>query len=117
MTTKLAILQTHFSTGAEHPGDKFNLSQLTENEGLSGRWYGEFPDDESFRNREQSKWASWDNRRSFWIQREHLLQALQDVGFDLVLEQYDSLGPHIAESMLRGYYQTDRRGTFIGVKT
>jgi hypothetical protein len=97
--------------------DKFNLSPLGENEGHLGRWYPEFGDDRSFSDREQCKWASWDNRRSFWIQREYLLQAIQDVGFDLVMEQYDGLGPNIAESMLRGYYQTDRRGTFIGIKT
>lgn len=140
VTTKVVILQTHFSTGSTNakptvPGwkknvlallgledkeretDKFNLSQLSENEGLLGQWYTEFPNDESFRERENSKWASWDNRQSFWIQREQLIQALQDVGFDLVMEQYDSLGPNIAENMLRGYYQTDRRGTFIGIKT
>jgi hypothetical protein len=63
------------------------------------------------------KWASWDNRQSFWVQREYLLQAIRDVGFDLVMEQFDSLGPQIAENMLRGFYHTDRRGTFIGIKT
>ena len=136
VTTKLLILQTHFSTDTIYTRsrlptwarkvlakvkkgqtDKFNLSQVSENEGLAGRWYQEFLDDESLSKRETYKWASWDNRRSFWIQREYLLQAIQDVGFDLVMEQFDSLGPNIAESMLRGYYQTDRRGTFIGIKT
>ena len=61
--------------------------------------------------------GSWDNRRSFWIQREYLLQAIHDVGFDLVMEQFDSLGPNIAENMLGGYYKTNSRGTFIGIKT
>lgn len=137
-TTKLVILQTHFSTDTIHTKmlallptlgrkalakvtkvrtDKFYLSRLSENEGLAGRWFAEFANDKSFYNRETSKWASWDNRRSFWIQREFLLQAIQDVGFDLVMEQFDSLGPNIAESMVRGYYQTDRRGTFVGIKT
>ena len=138
VTTRLVILQTHFSTNAisirahlpslarrllaravrtDRQADKFNLSRLGENEGLMGRWYTEFRSDTSFAKRETAKWASWDNRRSFWIQREYLLQAIQDVGFDLVMEQYDSLGPDIAESMLRGYYHTDGRGTFIGIKT
>ncbi len=144
-TKKLVILQTHFSTDAIHSSDviyrklqsltwagkllariangrthrydKFSLSPISENEGLAGRWYTEFKDDQSFNKRETSKWASWDNRRSFWIQREYLLQAIQDAGFDLVMEQFDSLGPNIAQSMLRGYYRTDRRGTFIGIKT
>jgi hypothetical protein len=51
------------------------------------------------------------------VRREHLLQAIRDVGFDLVLEQFDSLGADIAGEMLRGYYKTDDRGTFIGIKT
>jgi 2-polyprenyl-3-methyl-5-hydroxy-6-metoxy-1,4-benzoquinol methylase len=136
--TKLVILQTHFSTDAtfeesqppswtqklfqkakveDHVPNKFNLSPLSENEGLMGRWFTEFPNEQSFSEREANKWASWDNRRSFWIQREYLLQAIQGVGFDLVLEQFDSLAPNIAENMLRGYYLTDSRGTFIGIKT
>lgn len=97
--------------------DKFQLSQLSENEGLLGRWSTEFPNDESFHRRETSKWASSDNRRSFWIQREYLLQTIHDVGFDLVMEQFDSLEPNIAERMLRGYYRIDRRGTFVGIRT
>jgi Methyltransferase domain len=139
VTKKLLILQTHFATNdlytrlglskrvrrllakvstKEYQNEHHDLSpELTENEGLSGKWYTEFPDDESFRERENNRWASWENRRSFWILREYLLQAIQDVGFDLVMEQYDSLGPNIAESMLRGWYQTQGRGTFVGIKT
>ena len=142
VTTKLLILQTHFSTDTknkEHrrfgiarrllarvkrhnpePAAKyreFNLSELTENETLRGRWYTEFANDEAFSKRDSSKWSSWDNRRSFWIQREYLLQAIYDVGFDLVMEQFDSLGPNIAESMLCGVYKAESFGTFIGIKT
>lgn len=131
VTTKLMILQTHFSTHTrlppwarkvlakltKEPIGKYSLSRISENEGLAGRWYTEFADETSFGKRETSKWASWDNRRSFWIQREYLLQAIQAVGFDLVMEQFDSLGTNITESMLRGYYRTRSRGTFIGIKT
>jgi hypothetical protein len=46
-----------------------------------------------------------------------LLQAIQDVGFDLVLEQFDGLGGDIAGSITSGYYKTDQRGTFLGIKT
>ena len=144
VTTKLLILQTHFSTDTktknkEHrwfgiarkllakvkrhnpaPAARFrefNLSELTENETLRGRWYTEFADDEAFSKRDSSKWASWDNRRSFWIQREYLLQAIYDVGFDVVLEQFDGLGPNIAESTLSGFYKAETYGAFIGIKT
>jgi len=140
VTKKLLILQTHFSL--IDPSDmkfrlpikvrkvlarllrlrepqpvKFRLSSPSENEGLAGRWYTEFSDDESFSKRETLKWHSWDNRRSFWIQREYLLQAIRDVGFDLVMEQYDNLEPNIAECLLGGSYQAKLRGTFIGIKT
>jgi hypothetical protein len=137
-TKKVAILQTHFSrdTGSTRffsmfptlamkavarvtgfRPDKFHLSRMTENEGLRGQWFMEFPEEKTFSKRESMKWASWDNRQSFWVQREYLLQVIRDVGFDLVMEQFDHLGPQIGENMLRGYYHTDRRGTFIGIKT
>jgi 2-polyprenyl-3-methyl-5-hydroxy-6-metoxy-1,4-benzoquinol methylase len=115
ITRRLLIVQTHFST--QDRNDKFRLSEMTENESLTGRWYTEFATDEAFSQREARRWAAWTNRRSFWIQREYLLQALQDVGFDLVMEQFDSLGPKMAEELLRGSYRTDSRGTFIGIKT
>lgn len=138
VTRKLLILQTHFSTISRNEQRlklptrvrqltdtllrrpepmKFTLSAPTEHEGLPGRWYTEFSNDRSFSQRETAKWASWDNRRSFWIQREHLLQTIKDVGFDLVMEQYDNLEPNITESLLGGSYQANLRGTFIGIKT
>ncbi len=121
-TNKVLIIQTHFSTDPTNPGyekhtEKFRLSPLAENEGLKGRWFPEFNSDEEFQNREHTKWASWDNRKSFWVQREYLLKAIYDVGFDIVLEQYDNLGSDIANCMLNGYYHTDARGTFIGIKS
>ena len=115
VTKKLLIVQTHFST--DQASRKFPLSDVTENEGLRGRWYTEFANDDAFQNRETVKWASWDNRRSFWISRDYLLQAIRDIGFDVVLEQFDGLGANIVESMNSGYYHTDDRGTFIGIKT
>ncbi len=138
MTNKLLILQTHFSlisrnerifrlpTTVRWFADrivrkrepaKFHLSAPSENEGLPGKWFMEFITKKSFANREAAKLSSWDNRRSFWMQREYLLQAIQDVGFDLVLEEYDNLKPNIAECLLGGAYQAFLRGTFIGIKT
>ncbi len=54
--------------------------------------------------------------RAFWIQREHLLQALRDVGFDVPMEQFGHLEPNVAESLLGGFYLANLRGMFIGVK-
>lgn len=136
-TSRVLILQTHFAvrTGSiisylpavvrpffrwRNPRTstmKYSLSRMSTNEGLPGRWYLEFPTGRSLRNRERSRWSSWDNRWSFWIQREYLLRAIHDAGFDLVLEQFDGLGPDIAGAMTGGYYNTDSRGTFVGIKS
>jgi SAM-dependent methyltransferase len=134
-TEKVLIIQTHFAEDnfyARHNllrrlrnkfpkflgrTDKFKLSGLCEHEGLMGRWFTEFADQPSEDERESAKWHSWENHRSFWIQREYLLQAIQEAGFDLVFQQFDNLRPSIADSMLRGYYHTDLRGTFVGIKT
>jgi len=138
VTKKLLILQTHFSLISRNDTRfrlptwvrwytnkllrkpepiKFSLSSPSENEGLAGRWFMEFSNDRSFNKRETAKWSSWDNRRSFWVQREYLLQTIRDVGFNLVMEEYDHLEPSIAESLLGGSYQANLRGTFIGIKT
>ena len=42
---------------------------------------------------------------------------MRDAGFDLVLEQFDGLGPNIAFEMTKGSYRTSARSTFIGIKT
>jgi len=115
VTSKLLILQTHFAT--DKPCESFSLSELTENDSLTGRWYTEFTNDHEHQNREQARWSSWDNRRSFWVKREHLLQAMHDVGFDLVAEQFDGLGHDIVGSMTKGNYGSELRGTFTGIKS
>jgi SAM-dependent methyltransferase len=139
VTKRLLILQTHFSEAKDSPSfiqprrfrralarvfplkntgtTTHKLSFLSENEGLPGRWMPEFRNKRAFLDRENRRWASWNNKRSFWIQREYLLQALREAGFDLVLEQFDSLGPHIASEMTEGSYRTSGRSTFIGIKT
>jgi SAM-dependent methyltransferase len=136
VTRKVLIVQTHFAPDNYLPGEslprpmrravqellrvqarKSSLSPNDTNEGLTGRWFQEFANEEAFSKREGNKWASWDNKKSFWLHRSSLLQAISEAGFDLVMEQFDSLGPNIAESMQRGYYKTDCRGTFVGIKT
>jgi SAM-dependent methyltransferase len=118
VTTKVLILQTHFST--ENPNPTYRLSELCQNEGIEGRWFTEFGTPSDFTNREQLKWAAWDNRRSFWVRREYLLQAIRDVGFNTVLEQFDGIGypaGDIVASMTKGWYKVHERGTFVGIKS
>ena len=139
VTKRVLILQTHFSQAGDSPSfihprrlrrvlgrifplkntatTTHKLSRLTENEGLPGRWFSEFRNERAFRDRVNRRWAAWNNRKSFWLQREFLLQALRDAGFDLVLEQFDGLGEKLAFEMTEGSYRTSGRGTFIGIKT
>jgi glycosyltransferase involved in cell wall biosynthesis len=109
LARKAVLINTHFSTVT--PIAAHSLSEMTQNEGLPGRWY-----DEPGAGYDDMKWSAWDNRRSFWIQREYLIQAIRDAGFPMVFEQYDCLGDDIAASMTLGYYRAENRCTFVGVK-
>ena len=139
VTKRVLILQTHFSQAGDSPSiihprrlrralsrvfplkntatTTHKLSHLSKNEGLPGRWFSEFRNERAFRDRKNRRWASWNNRKSFWVQREFLLQALRESGFDVVLEQFDGLGSNIALEMTEGSYRTSGRSTFIGIKT
>jgi SAM-dependent methyltransferase len=139
VTKRVLILQTHFSQAGDSPSfihprrlrralsrivplkntatTTHKLSSLKKHEGLPGRWFPEFRSERAFRDRVNRRWASWNNRTSFWIQREHLIQAIRDAGFDLVAEQFDGLGRDIALEMTTGSYRTSGRSTFIGIKT
>lgn len=110
---KVLILGTHFAP--EEQSSVFSLSDLTENEGAQGRWYEEFPSD--FKSdKEQNKWASWSNDKSFWLRKEYIIQTMREAGFPVVFEQFDGLGSNIAGEMLLGAYRTMHRSTFVGVK-
>lgn len=116
-TSKMVILQTHFAVRSPQENDKFNLSNICQHEGLEGRWYTEFKTEDEYLDKENLRWSSWTNKRSFWPCKEYLLDALKKSGFDLVFEQYDSLGEEIAQSVLNGFYKKENRGTFVGIKT
>jgi Methyltransferase domain len=113
-TRNLLFVDTHFSS--ETSTELHGLSGITENEGLRGRWYMEFSNDQDYEKRDEFRWASWENRRSFWPLRHHLIQAIKDVGFDLVLEQYDHMAPDIVADMEQGFYFQQNRNSFIGIK-
>ena len=139
VTQRVLILQTHFAEAKDSPSfihprrlrralsrifplkntgtTTHRLSFLKTNEGVPGRWFSEFRSKRAFLDRENRRWASWNNRTSFWVQREYLLQAIRDAGFDLVLEQFDALGANIAHEMTKGVYRSSGRSTFIGIKT
>lgn len=113
---KALILWTHVTQADENEASKtYTLSELCENEGLLGRWYsehGEIPRDEL----DGLRWASWENKSSFWIQKEYLLQLLKDVGFDLVFEQFDCM-EDIVGDMTQGFYHKIDRVMLVAVKS
>jgi len=88
VTSRLLILQTHFA-----------LYDDDVNEGRKGIWYDE--------SGPGNPWASWGNRRSFWLIKEALLDATQDAGFDLVFELHD----HVVD--IKG---SPSRGMFAAIK-
>ncbi|MAF04853.1 MAG: class I SAM-dependent methyltransferase [Herbaspirillum sp.] len=114
-TKKVMILQTHFSTSLEDGVKYYSLSPMQVNEGLNGRWYHEFHPSTPYEEREKLRWASYENDRSFWIQKEHLLGLIHDLGFTTVFEQYDNWAPNMGENLEKNYAGT-LRSTFVGIR-
>ena len=108
------ILNTHFSLAS--PSSSYNLSRLEEHENLSGRWFKEFDPGVSLKRKEESRWASHENENSFWVLREDLIQVIYDLGFDIVLEEFDNFAPNVS-GYLKNEYSTTMRGTFIGIRS
>jgi SAM-dependent methyltransferase len=112
---KVLLVETHFTCADRTPAAEFyKLSDICEHDGLRGRWQDEH-NDISEGELDNLKWASWSNQRSFWVQKEYLLQLVRDVGFDIVLEQYDLMG-NIVTGM-DSYYRAHDRGLFVGIKS
>jgi len=114
-TKKLLILETHFATPQDSGVKQFNLAPMDVHEGLPGRWYYEFDQALPFEEREKMRWASYENDKSFWIQKEYLLGLIYDLGFTTVFEQFDSYAPNMGEN-LSNRYPNSVRGTFIGIR-
>ena len=121
LTRKVLILQTHFAPYFDEmeTNSIYGLSSLHENEGLMGRWQTEYESGAQLSDIEALLTSSYENEKSFWPQREYLLQILKEVGFDMVFECFDWLGSNIASKMLDtdGYYRKHHRGLFVGIKT
>lgn len=79
MANKFVVINTHYSVKF---GPQFHkLSELSEHEESQGRWYTEYPDDASFRDRENYPLSAWDNRRSFWLLRDEITSKMKSIGF------------------------------------
>lgn len=111
---KMVIIHTHYAP--EEDSSVFTLSPITEHDGYRGRWYHEHESDK-IEEIETYRWSSWTNKNSFWMSKGEILKSLQKNGFDIVFEAFDFLRGDIAESMRDGYYATESRGMFIGVRS
>ena len=109
------IINTHYAPRGWYFGSQFKLSKMTEQEGLPGRWLSEHKA-QSTEELEKLKWASWDNQRSFWPTKEALLHAINEAGFDLAFEQFDTLG-HILGNSMSKETKRNHRSVFIGIRT
>lgn len=109
------FLETHVAEqGVVSANEIYRLSEMTENEGLRGRWFPEYAEVAHARH-DRMKWASWSNRKSFWIQKEYLLQLLHDLGFDLVFEQFDC-DPDIV-GQYTGWRRSNSRVFLVALRT
>jgi hypothetical protein len=96
------------------------LSELTTHEGLPGRWYPEHDLDpgQSGEELERLKWASWENKRSFWPTRGGLLHAMRRAGFSIVVEDFDKVaGDEVRALSPEGWTYLHNRSMFVGIKT
>jgi len=134
-TTKILFLHTHFAPDRdlryelgllnryiiapiqkrtkflEHSYN-YRLSSIQENEGYKGRWFREWNENAGKAKIEKMLWASYNNDRSFWLRKKDLTQALHDVGFTSVFEQFDFTGDLAPEN----YTAAQSRTMFVAVK-
>jgi hypothetical protein len=109
------IINTHYAPWDWYPMSNFQLSNVEQHEDLPGRWFFEH-DAKDEAEREKLKWASWDNGRSFWPAKEALLETIREAGFDLVFEQFDTLG-NILSNGTDEETMRNHRGVFVGIRT
>jgi SAM-dependent methyltransferase len=117
---RMLFLDTHFAPENDDSPSvaTYGLSPLTEHEGLPGRWFPEHDLETSSVELDQLKWASWENKASFWPTRPAIFQLMKRVGFDSVFESFEQLGSDLVSAIgPDGYYTTNTRSVFIGLKT
>lgn len=87
-TNQILILNTHYIDFDDSSTyiEKFKLSKPAVHEGLNGRWYTEFVDKKTHDDKEIHVYSSYCNLKSFWINKNDLIQMLYEFGYSLVLE-------------------------------
>lgn len=118
-TRGVLILDSHFAPADEASFKQIEnrfaatLGELEKMEvggwSCEGRWFSEYTEKE---DREEQLWASYSNRKSFWLTKESLLLALVRSGFDLVFEQHD-----YSAHFYNYFATTYPRGMFVAIKS
>lgn len=115
-TRRVLVLQTHYAMRRRPPlwreYPPYRFSRLVEHEGNKGRWYREFLGPTTEEKMEHALWASYGNRRSFWIEKGHLIETLRRVGFPTVYEQLDFVPDAVADRYVRRHH----RSLFVAVR-
>jgi len=106
--TDTIIIDTHYAED-DMRDCQFSLSPICENEGKLGRWFFEYDSNTTRDKVEMNKWASYSNSKSFWLKKTQLIQAIKEVGFDIVYQQ-------TVFSEGKPFEYNKYRGLFLGVK-
>jgi SAM-dependent methyltransferase len=119
---KAIFIDTHVAPEFDHEPavQTFGLSPLTTHEGLPGRWFAEHELDATADKKrlDAMKWASWDNRRSFWPTKGGLIRSMREAGFSVVMEDFDQLlNWSVHHLSPEGGYAQAARAMFVGIKT
>jgi len=122
IATRALILNTHYARAVDPMYDDaeaeaervdFSLSELTEHEGLPGRWYREYDTDDPRPEIEGRLWAAFSNERSFWPTKPALLAACRSAGFAVIFEQHDFVDSIATDN----YADVNDRGMFVCAKS
>lgn len=107
---RAVLIHTHYARS--DTAGPYKLGPMEENERKRGRWFSESKEG-STESLKDDRWAALDNTRSFWLERQTLLQTIRDAGFAGVYEQYD-----FQENIEHGeFIDREHRSLFVGVKS
>lgn len=90
----------------------YRLSEIVENEGYTGRWFYEFPENTEKKLIESNVAASYSNYKSFWHTKTELLRCFRDVGYTSIYEQFDFISSYTGLD----YTEKHDRGMFVLLK-